>query len=109
MGSDIFQSYSNQQPPQPPFSLQTPVTMKLVAAFILVTIAVVYGQFFCPDSAADFTCYENSPTLKTCMKLTGTQNYFNVCGYCGKKNATCFGNMVAKPASYCSTLNTTCS
>ncbi|XP_076466817.1 uncharacterized protein LOC143298039 [Babylonia areolata] len=66
--------------------------MKAVAVFLVLLVAYAYGQFFCPDSQANFQCFENDPDRVTCMKTTGTNDYSYACGYCGVKNETCFGN-----------------
>nr|UMA83612.1 conotoxin precursor Pmag02 [Conus judaeus] len=69
--------------------------MKVVAVFLVVALAVAYGQFFCPDSENDpLNCIETKASDATCMKSNSDQTYSYVCGYCGKKKETCFGKKV---------------
>nr|ATF27514.1 conotoxin [Conus andremenezi] len=69
--------------------------MKAVAVFLVVALAVAYGQFFCPKSKDEpLNCFESMPNSATCMQSTdGSLSY--ACGYCGKKRETCSGNKVA--------------
>nr|DAZ86589.1 TPA_inf: conotoxin precursor Pmag02 [Conus judaeus] len=76
--------------------------MKAVAVFMIVSLAVAYGQFFCPESENDpLNCLETQPNSATCMQSSDDQSYSYVCGYCGKKKETCFGNKVAVQDYYC--------
>nr|DAZ86951.1 TPA_inf: conotoxin precursor Pmag02 [Conus judaeus] len=69
--------------------------MKVVAVFLVVALAVAYGQFFCPDSENDpLNCVETKPTAATCMHSRSDKTYSYVCGYCGQKKESCFGNKV---------------
>nr|UMA82358.1 conotoxin precursor Pmag02 [Conus ebraeus] len=76
--------------------------MKAVAVFMIVSLAVAYGQFFCPESENDpLNCLETQPNSATCMQSSDDNSYSYVCGYCGKKKETCFGNKAAVQDYYC--------
>nr|QFQ61151.1 superfamily Pmag-02 [Conus magus] len=69
--------------------------MKTVAVFLVVALAVAYGQFFCPNSENDpLNCVETMATTATCMQSNKDKSYSYACGYCGKKKESCFGNKV---------------
>nr|QFQ61153.1 superfamily Pmag-02 [Conus magus] len=69
--------------------------MKVVAVFLVVALAVAYGQFFCPDSENDpLNCLETMASAATCMKSKSDGTYSYACGYCGKKKETCSGDKV---------------
>nr|QFQ61152.1 superfamily Pmag-02 [Conus magus] len=77
--------------------------MKAVAVFMIVALAVAYGQFFCPESIDELNCLETQPNSVACMQSSDDNSYSYVCGYCGKKKEHCFGNKVAVQDYYCQT------
>nr|UMA82958.1 conotoxin precursor Pmag02 [Conus ebraeus] len=80
--------------------------MKTVAVFLVVALAVAYGQFFCPDSENDpLNCVETMGTLATCMKSKSGKSYSYACGYCGKKKESCFGDKVPVDGYDCQVRN----
>nr|ALM87499.1 Conotoxin [Conus betulinus] len=78
--------------------------MKAVAVFLVVALAVAYGQFFCPESENDpLNCIETMASAATCMKSKADGSYFYACGYCGKKKESCFGDKVPVTDYNCKT------
>nr|BAO65648.1 G115_VD_Superfamily_I1_precursor_conopeptide [Conus geographus] len=80
--------------------------MKTVAVFLVVALAVAYGQFFCPSSKEDsLNCIETMATTATCMKSNKGEIYSYACGYCGKKKESCFGDKKPVTDYQCQTRN----